>query len=332
MAREAAQKIGFTEEAVKGAHVFIKPNLIAAGLHSFNAASGEVTKPEIILGIAEQCLAAGAARVTIGDGGQLMLWDWQELTCLEDPQASGARDLASGMQQLAEKYASQQIELTCLNLADEWLPIPSSSHDPLMKKGLLIAKSFYEADHVISVPVIASNAVSGLMGSLMNYIGVTPLAVLGQGSMVRFLLQQAYAQTKMAGVEAMGAAGAALDIHGWRQSQGRRDFAIVDGSIGLEGNGPLVSAAGGGHTLDMRQRCRLGEYYLLASDDAVAADSLMAQIMGFGPGEVKHLVAAQQVGLGQSRNICLQGAALEALKVRNFKRPQAEAAPMAAAW
>lgn len=62
-------------------------------------------------------------------------------------------------------------------------------------------------------------------------------------------------------------------------------FAVMDGTVGLEGNGPKTG----------RPRvCDL----VLASSDLVALDATAARIMGFEPNSIPHLLAAADRGLG----------------------------------
>lgn len=72
-------------------------------------------------------------------------------------------------------------------------------------------------------------------------------------------------------------------------------LAIVDASIGLEGDGPALMF--GGKTVDMKDR--LGAWTLLASTDPVAADATAARITGQKATDIKQLVMAHDRGLGQ---------------------------------
>ncbi len=320
MARQATQKLGITRGSLTGSSVFVKPNLVSVGTFPFDPHAGEVTKPEVLLGIAEQCLDAGARRVTIGDGAQVMLWDYSEIGFLHGKKLAGAAHLEAGVERLQNVYGTSRVELLCLNLQDEWAPIPSSSSSPLLRNGLLVAKSFHDADHVISAPVLKSHVFVGISGALMNYVGLTPLHTLGSGGVIRSLLHQAYAEAPLAGFDKAGIAGAFLDICAWRKSEGKQDFAIVDCSLGVEGNGPLTRGIFDGQTIDLRARSAMGQYYLLASDDLVAADSIAAQVMGFHENETQHLQMASWLGLGQSAKIQVVGASLDEIRVPDFRR------------
>lgn len=68
----------------------------------------------------------------------------------------------------------------------------------------------------------------------------------------------------------------------------RPAFAVMDGTVGLEGNGPKTGRP---------RECNL----VLASADLVALDAAAARIMGFDPYGVPHLVEAARRGLGELR-------------------------------
>jgi len=59
----------------------------------------------------------------------------------------------------------------------------------------------------------------------------------------------------------------------------RPDFAIVDGIVGMEGNGPIqgVSKSAG---------------VLIAGDDPVAVDATCARVMGLVPERINHIARA----------------------------------------
>ena len=63
------------------------------------------------------------------------------------------------------------------------------------------------------------------------------------------------------------------------------DFFLVDAVVGMEGNGPASP--------DLRD---IG--LILASDNAVALDAVMAAMMGCEPGRLRFLQKAKEAGLG----------------------------------
>jgi uncharacterized protein (DUF362 family) len=68
----------------------------------------------------------------------------------------------------------------------------------------------------------------------------------------------------------------------------RPAFAVMDGTIGLEGNGPKSG------------RPRVADL-VLASGDLVALDTIAATVMGIAPDEVAHLATCAAAGLGVNR-------------------------------
>ena len=74
------------------------------------------------------------------------------------------------------------------------------------------------------------------------------------------------------------------------------DLAVVDFSIGVEGDGPSVGT-NNGSTVDMRER--LGSFLVLASTDIVAADATAARIMDHNVYDVTQLRMASEMRLGE---------------------------------
>ncbi|MCL4818253.1 MAG: DUF362 domain-containing protein [Vicinamibacteria bacterium] len=85
----------------------------------------------------------------------------------------------------------------------------------------------------------------------------------------------------------------------------RPRFAIMDGTIGLEGNGPK---SGFPKVADR----------VLASADPVALDTVQALVMGIDPGTVRHLAtcAARGLGTNDPAAIEVRGMSLEAARVK----------------
>ena len=187
----------------------------------------------------------------------------------------------------------------------------------------MIAKSFYEADHVISLAVPKSHVYSMMTGAIKNYFGVVPSVHLGMpGGTGRIIAHAIYYYATCGGVPNIGVTGAYMDIVKWRLDQGKEDFAILDCSLGIESDGPNPPPTNNGTTIDHKQRNKIGKYYLLASDDLIAADSIAAQIMNFPFETVKQFAVAENLGLGVIHNIRLNGASLEDLVVSDWIKPK----------
>lgn len=82
-------------------------------------------------------------------------------------------------------------------------------------------------------------------------------------------------------------------------------FAVMDGTIGLEGNGPKS-----GFPKEMG--------LVLASGDLVALDSTAAQLMGFDPRQIEHLLLCEKHGIGTAypEQIQTMGETIEAHKTQ----------------
>jgi uncharacterized protein (DUF362 family) len=78
------------------------------------------------------------------------------------------------------------------------------------------------------------------------------------------------------------------------------DLAVIDGFVGIEGNGPAWGSP-------------IGSKVALASRDAVAADITGTRVMGFDPMQINYLKSMAEAGLGQgeSGQIQLLGTPLE---------------------
>ncbi len=322
LGKQAADVLGISKNSLTGAKVFIKPNILAFGLTPFVPDNGECTKLEIVFGVAEMCLEAGAAKVVIADGAQGISWDWQDAVFCPGNVIHGAADIKSAADYLNTEYGDSKVELLCLNEVDQWNHIPSCSDEPIMKNGLMIAKSFYEADHVISIGPPKSHVYAQMTASIKNYFGVVPIVHMGMGGGTgRTEAHKVYYFATCGGVENVGVTGAFMDILKWRQDEGKEDFAILDCSIGMEGDGPSAPPFNNGITIHHKDRNKIGKYFLLASKDLVAADAIAAQIMGFSFEEVKQFAVARNLGLGEIDNIRLTGAELDDLIIHDWLKP-----------
>ncbi len=295
MTREALAAFGGAEALVRpGETVFIKPNFCTAGFLTVDGvATGSCTKPDIVIALAEECLRVGAGKVIIGDGGQARHFSWKELRTLD-----GSTNLSEESRRLNAAYPGR-LQLACL-IGDSpaWDAVPS----PFTDLGRIYVSSLVSrADKVISVPVLKTHMITQMTGSLKNLVGVTSTEDYGFGTPSRMTLHNA-----IGGIEQC-----LLDIC----AAVRPDFAIIDGSICGEGNGPTIIPGVMGATVDMRDR--LGDWLLLASDDPAAADATAARVIGHDPDRVKHLRMAYDQGLGQTREDLIEivGASLDELRV-----------------
>lgn len=127
-------------------------------------------------------------------------------------------------------------------------------------KRLYFPRTVLEADYVVSIPKLKTHHWAGVTLSLKNMFGIVPGSCYGWPKNV---------------LHWAGIARSILDIN----STVRPDFAIVDGILGMEGNGPTQGTA---------KRCGV----LVLGDDPVAVDATCARVMGLVPERIDYLAKA----------------------------------------
>ncbi|MDH3291298.1 MAG: DUF362 domain-containing protein [Gemmatimonadota bacterium] len=298
MTRDVLDGLGGIGTVVgEGETVFIKPNMVTlpGAVQSNPFASGECTKPEIVVAVAEECLKAGAAEVVIGDGSHQPVLRWDLATTLD-----GSTNLAQEAVRLTAAYG-RPVRVASLEVdSPAWVEVPSGTYLGTIAVSSLVAN----ADRVISIPVAKTHSWAQLTLALKNFIGVTPFTRYGEFVNGYWDRGKEFDHSSTAAIAAIY-----LDI-----VKGiRPDLAIVDFSIGVEGDGPTLGH--GGHRVDMKER--LGSWLLIASTDLVAADATAARIMSHDPARMTQLRMGYEMGLGEIRGerIELVGERLEDLRV-----------------
>ena len=127
-------------------------------------------------------------------------------------------------------------------------------------KELYLPKTVLRANFVVSMPKLKTHHWAGVTLSLKNMFGIVP--------------GNCYGWPKNA-LHWAAITRSILDINGTV----RPDFAIVDGIVGMEGNGPIQGTA---------KPCGV----LVVGDDPVAVDATCARIMGLAPERIAYLASA----------------------------------------
>jgi uncharacterized protein (DUF362 family) len=200
------------------------------------------TSPAVIAAARETFLRLGAAEVLIGDGSG---FDRDSQAVLES-------------MRLREYTGSLGKVFVDLNVDDVKRVILKTRASRL--KELYFPKTVLRADFVVSLAKLKTHHWAGVTLSLKNMFGVVPGGCYGWPKNV----------LHWAGIDR-----AILDIN----AAVRPDFAIVDGIVGMEGNGPIQGALK-----------PLG--VLILGDDPVAVDSTCARVMGLLPEKIKHIAQA----------------------------------------
>jgi len=130
-----------------------------------------------------------------------------------------------------------------------------------------ISRAVLEADVIISLPKFKTHGLTIVTGAIKNSYGLLP------GAQKAILHKAAGNPTDFNEV--------VVEVFRLRVP----DLFIVDAVVGMEGNGPASP--------DLRN---IG--VILASDNAVAVDSVIATMMGCDPGRLRFLQKAKEAGLG----------------------------------
>jgi uncharacterized protein (DUF362 family) len=200
------------------------------------------THPAVIAATRESFLRLGAARVLVGDGPAM---DRDTQAILESVR-------------LREFTGNLMRDFCDLNLDDVEKVILETRASKL--KELFLPKTVLGVDFLVSMPKLKTHHWAGVTLSLKNMFGIVPGSCYGWPKNV----------LHWAGIDR-----SILDIN----AATRPDFAIVDGILGMEGNGPIQGtpkAAG----------------LVLFGDDPVAVDATACRVMGLLPEKVTYLARA----------------------------------------
>jgi len=200
------------------------------------------THPSVIAATREAFLHLGASQVLIGDGPAM---DRDTEAVLESVR----------LREFAGPLAQTFVDLNI----DDVEKVPLSTRASRLKE-LYFPKTALGVDFLVSMPKLKTHHWAGVTLSLKNMFGVVPGSCYGWPKNV----------LHWAGIDR-----SVLDIN----ATVRPDFAIADGIVGMEGNGPVQGT---------RKDCGV----LVLGNDPVAVDATCCRIMGFNPFKVKYLAQA----------------------------------------
>jgi len=200
------------------------------------------THPIVIRAAREAFLRMGARSVTIAEG------------------PGHERDTEGILEVLRLRDYVGPLDQAFVDLnTDEVTEVPTRTQASRLK-ALFLPKTVVGADFVVSMPKMKTHHWVGVTLSLKNMFGIVPGNCYGWPKNV---------------LHWAGISKSILDIN----STVRPDFAIVDGIVGMEGNGPI-------------QGTPKASGVLVAGDDPVAVDATCARIMGLAPERIDYLKRA----------------------------------------
>lgn len=200
------------------------------------------TRPEVVFAAVEVFRRLGAAAVLVGEGSG---------HCRDT-------DRVLDEAQMAEALVENKTPFVDLNNDDLVVRPNAGGRSGLATLTLPVAAA--QADWIVSMPKMKTHHWVGVTLSLKNLFGLMPGIVYGWPKNV----------FHWAGIES-----AVLDIHATVKPQ----LAIIDGIVGMEGDGPIVGTPKHAGVLVMGR-------------DLPATDATAARIMGIDPLKVAYLRAA----------------------------------------
>jgi uncharacterized protein (DUF362 family)/Pyruvate/2-oxoacid:ferredoxin oxidoreductase delta subunit len=171
----------------------------------------------------------------------------------------------------------------------------------VLLKRLDLVKISQEVDVIISLPKLKTHNLTAITGAIKNLFGLVP-----------GMIKPAY-HAKLPDVDKF--CDMLLDV----AACVRPALTVVDGVVGLEGNGPSTGGV-------PRQ---IGA--LLAGVDAVALDAVICQIVGLDPGDLALFRAAERRGLWPV-DITVAGTPVAEITVPDFDLPETARPVAGSSW
>ncbi len=250
--------------AACGLDVRGKRVLLKPNLVEFSRETVINTNPKFIAAVAEVMASQGAAAVTIGEG-------------------PGHRRDTLGLAEEAGYFdAIPDLErrFTDLNRDDV------AALDQFGTIGKMwFPQTVLAADVIISLPKMKTHHWAGVTLSMKNYFGLVPGELYGWPKNV---LHQH---------------GIGNSIVALAKKFGPKSFAIVDGIVGMEGNGPIQGTPKAAGVVVMGR-------------DLVAVDATCCRVMGIAADRMQHLRMAEDLGWWEADRIEQRGEKLETVKTR----------------
>jgi uncharacterized protein (DUF362 family) len=229
------------------------------------------THPKIVGAVLDLLEELGAISIVVGDGSAFR------------------RDTFSVAKScgLANELEKRGISFIDLNY-DELIPVKVRDGWIRNTDTLWLPRHVVEADYIVSVPKLKAHHWAGVTLSLKNLLGVIPGSRYGWAKNI----------IHMNGINAT--------ILGVYQSL-PPVISIVDGIVGMEGNGPLFGKP-------------VAHGLLAIGRDPLSVDITCAQLMGFSIDSIPHLNGAAIAGIGQAFKIETRGVSPGRLQ-RHYEPP-----------
>ncbi len=267
--KEALNLIGGLEKIMApGNRVLLKPNVLAIRPPE----DAVTTHPAVVAAMCELVLEAGGIPV-IGDGSGIVK---------PGSTTTSQAFKASGIEKVASDHGVELLNFETSGFVEVDVPgTKQFSH-------LHISKAVLEADVIISLPKLKTHELTLYTGAVKNFFGTTPQKTRKQA---HFLEDR----TRFG--------EAVIDIY----SAVKPQLAVMDGIVGMEGNGPSNGTS-------------IFAGVIMASYDCVALDIVASKLIGIDPLKVPTNRVALARGFG-TEHPEIVGTPMEKVKVK-FKNPE----------
>ena len=223
------------------------------------------THPAVITAMCELVSDIGAIPI-VGDGAGIT-----------HPGATAEALKISGIEDAAQKCGAEIVNFETAGFVE--VDVPDAKQFP----HLYIAKPVIEADVIISLPKLKTHELMYYTGAVKNFFGAVPLKTRKQAHLL--------AKRDLFG-------DAIVDIY----SIVKPHLAVMDGVVGMEGNGPAHGTP-------------INTGVIIASYDCVALDMVASELIGFDPMLIPTNYAAleRKLSAGQPEVV---GTPLEDVKIK----------------
>lgn len=267
--KEALNLIGGLEKIIfPGSRVLLKPNVLSIRPPE----DAVTTHPAIVSAMCELVSEAGGIPV-VGDGAGIV----------KPGSTTTSQALkVSGIEGIAFDHGVELINFETSGFIE--IDVPNASQF----SHLYISKAVLEADVVISLPKLKTHELTLYTGAVKNFFGAVPQKTRKQAH---------FLEDRRRFGEAI------VDIYSVVKPQ----LAVMDGVVGMEGNGPSNGTP-------------IFAGVIMASYDCVSLDIVASELIGIDPLKVPTNIAAIKRGFGTEHPEII-GIPLEKAKVR-FKSPE----------
>lgn len=304
----AIELIGGINEVAKDKNrILLKPNLV-------NPNPSDTTNPIVIEALAKLMKNSGK-EVYIGEAGAASIRNidtsirgyvcrtnnTEILQAIQDDIFKG-----TGYDDLSKRTRIPLVNLHVGNM------VKMKVSDNYIYKNIYVHKAMSDADLICSVPMMKTHGLATVTLGLKN-IGIGGYSGMMYGT-VRSLVHQEGIK-----LEPTGTSAVTIDM----VKANKLGLSVIDATTAMQGQGPSISH--GGTLVDMN--------LIIASKNALAADMVAANVMGFEPIEIDTFKWAWKAGMNPSsiNDIQIVGEKIEKVR-QQFQRPQVIPYTMISNW